>query len=102
MYIPGPIPSISVLRAYIERIREPGNKAIIPLYDVLLLALAVPHMQRNGQGLLKSKQEGEYDGSWENDLRHGFGKQKYPNGDYYEGGWELNKVRGQQKNQMVP
>lgn len=49
-------------------------------------------MQRNGQGRFKSKQEGEYDGCWENDLRHGFGKLKYPNGDYYEGGWELNRV----------
>jgi hypothetical protein len=43
--------------------------------------------------MLKSRQEGEYDGSWENDLRHGFGKQKYPNRDYYEGGWEMNRVR---------
>ena len=50
-------------------------------------------LQRNGQGKLKSRHEGDYDGSWENDLRHGHGKLKYPNGDYYEGGWELNRVR---------
>ena len=33
-----------------------------------------------------------YDGTWFNDLRHGKGRQQYPNGDVYDGSWELNVV----------
>ena len=49
-------------------------------------------VQRNGSGKLGSKISGTYEGSWEDDLRHGAGKQVFPNGDIYEGGWERNKV----------
>ena len=49
--------------------------------------------QRQGHGKLTfAAGKGWYEGSWESDLRHGRGKQMYPNGDLYEGGWELNKV----------
>ena len=39
-----------------------------------------------------SLKEGTYEGTWEDDLCHGAGKQSYRNGDIYEGGWERNKV----------
>lgn len=68
---------------------------VVFVHVCAFLTCDILSLQRNGQGILKSRQEGDYDGSWENDLRHGFGKQKYPNGDYYEGGWELNRVRGE-------
>lgn len=49
--------------------------------------------QKSGSGKLTSQRDGTYEGSWDNDLRHGAGKQIYSNGDIYEGGWEYNKVR---------
>ena len=36
-----------------------------------------------------------YEGTWFNDLRHGKGRQEYPNRDVYEGSWELNVVSDQ-------
>ena len=33
-----------------------------------------------------------YEGSWFNDLRHGKGRQEYPNKDIYDGSWEQNMV----------
>ncbi len=42
--------------------------------------------------------EGDYEGSWEDDLRHGKGKQIYRNNDVYDGQWEYNKVRFQGAN----
>ena len=34
-----------------------------------------------------------YEGSWDRDMKHGAGKELYPNGDLYDGTWELNKVK---------
>ena len=49
--------------------------------------------ERQGHGKLTfADGKGWYEGSWESDLRHGRGKQMYPHGDLYDGGWELNKV----------
>lgn len=36
-----------------------------------------------------------YVGAKKGDLRHGFGKYTYPNGDWYEGQWEHNKAHGE-------
>ena len=37
---------------------------------------------------MKYKNNEEYNGNWENDLKKGKGKMKYKNGDIYEGEWD--------------
>lgn len=50
-------------------------------------------LQRWGTtGVLVSKSEGQYEGDWYMDLKHGKGQQMYNNGDTYNGFWEFDKV----------
>ena len=59
---------------------------------MLLLLLLFIFQRHGGSGVLVSVVDGKYEGSWEDDLRHGAGRQTYLNGDVYEGCWERNKV----------
>ncbi len=43
-------------------------------------------------GKFTSRLVGNYEGSWDRDLKHGKGFMKYKNGDTYDGFWEFNKV----------
>ena len=60
------------------------------------------HLQRTGNGKLESHGLGVYEGSWEEDLRHGTGKLVYPNRDVYVGLWENNKVEPAYKTRFTP
>ena len=41
--------------------------------------------KKHGHGVLKTQSNRTYDGSWENDLPHGFGVNTFPNGKIYKG-----------------
>lgn len=52
--------------------------------------------QKHGTGKLITT-EYEYEGEWQDDMRHGFGKIRYKKGDYYEGEWANDKKNGRGK-----
>jgi len=39
----------------------------------------------------------KYEGSYQNDLKHGSGRYTYPNGDIYDGEWQNGLRHGQGK-----
>ena len=41
--------------------------------------------ERNGYGTLEFHTGGRVEGDWKDGKLNGFGKMKYPNGDFYEG-----------------
>jgi hypothetical protein len=47
--------------------------------------------KKQGQGVLITKQGQTYEGSFYDDFKHGKGIQKYPDGNFYNGEWKLNK-----------
>lgn len=53
---------------------------------------------RHGQGKYVNVKEGvEYNGAWENGMRHGYGELNYKNGSIYQGKWERGMKWGEGK-----
>mmetsp|Transcript_1732 Transcript_1732/g.4435 ORF Transcript_1732/g.4435 Transcript_1732/m.4435 type:complete len:237 (-) Transcript_1732:145-855(-) len=52
--------------------------------------------KRQGHGLWQSR-GGQYDGQWQHDIQHGFGKQRWSDGRLYEGYFEDGKFSGRGK-----
>ena len=81
---------------------EPGKLEwyLFIILDQVLLFICPPppplslsfFLQRQGSGKFICRLEGNYEGSWDRDLKHGKGIMKYRNGDKYDGFWEFNKV----------
>lgn len=57
------------------------------------------HGQRHGHGLYRYTLEeggsGEYEGEWQQGMKHGQGVMRYPNGDVYRGSWFRDQRHGQ-------
>ena len=51
--------------------------------------------KKHGYGVLKTQSNRTYDGSWENDLPHGFGVNTFPNGKIYKGEYKKGKPFGE-------
>ena len=51
--------------------------------------------------MLKTQSNRTYDGSWENDLPHGFGVNTFPNGKIYKGEYKKGKPFGEVSGSIV-
>ena len=54
---------------------------------------------RDGYGELRYKNGSIYQGNWQKGMKWGQGRMTYATGNYYEGNWENNKRNGQRSNQ---
>lgn len=55
------------------------------------------NMKRCGRGVIRYESGRIYEGSWQDDVRHGQGFEHFANGSQYLGEYKLGKVSGQGK-----